>query len=59
VSNLTRAAKLRLFWLILAKLTVIVLSSGLIGLVVMLSLNPVVFGERLDFNGIFVVLFMA
>jgi hypothetical protein len=63
VSNPTRAAKFASFWLILPKLTVIVLSSGLIGLVMLLPLNPVVFwgffGKMLDFWGVFGVLFMV
>jgi hypothetical protein len=59
VSNLTRAAKFASFWLILPKLTVIMLSKASIGLVMMLPLNPVAFGEILDSSGIFLVLFMV
>lgn len=58
-SKLTRAAKIRLSWLILAKLTVIVLISDLFWLVGVLSPNPVALGKILDSNGIFLVLFMA
>jgi hypothetical protein len=58
-SKLARAVKFGLSWLILAKLTVIVLISDLFWLVGVLSPNPVAFGEILDSNGIFLVLFMA
>ncbi len=62
-SKFTRAVKFGLSWLILAKLTVIVLSKASIGLVGVLSWYPVVFwgflGETLDFCGNFLVLFMA
>jgi hypothetical protein len=43
VSKLTRAAKLSLFWQFLPKLAFIVLIPTFIGLVMMLSVNPVVF----------------
>jgi hypothetical protein len=43
VSNLTRAAKFASFWLILPKLTVILLSKALFWLVGVLSHDPVVF----------------
>ena len=58
-SKLTRAVKFASFWLILAKLTVIVLISDLFWLVGVLSPNPVAFGKILDFSGIFVVSFMV
>jgi hypothetical protein len=43
VRKLTRAAKSRIFWQFLPKLAFILLSSGLIGLVVIFSWYPVVF----------------
>lgn len=63
VPNPTRATKFRLFWQFKPKFPDILLSSGLIGLVMLLSLNPVVLqgfsGKTLDFCGDLMVLFIS
>jgi len=53
------AAKLRLFWLKLPKLTDKLLIADLFWLVGVLSLNPVAFRGMLDSNGIFLVIFIV
>ena len=52
------AAKLRLFWQKLPKLTVIVFISDLFWLVGVLSPNPVAFGEKLD-SKLLLVLYLS
>ena len=59
VARDTRATKFGLSWLFLPKLTDKLLSSGLIGLVMLLSWYPVVFWETLDFCGTLMVIFIV